>query len=603
MKGGSKLTAEHLERKVCIYVRQSTQIQVQMHGESTRRQYDLRSRALDLGWGADQIVVVDEDLGKSAGKVGVVRAGYQRLLEAIIGGEIGAIMSVEISRLARQDSEGHKVVEVAALMDTLLIDESQIYDPRVSDDRLLLGLKVLLSSNEIRQMRQRMEENRLRKAQRGELRLKLPVGLVSEGGGKIGIDSNQAVQGAVRQVFERFRLRGRQRDVLEYFNDNQLLFPRHRGDWDGPLEWAQISVPRVRDILTNPLYAGGYVYGRTEQKISVNAAGVMSRKVQERPSEEWEVARWGDFDGYISREEYDANQERLKPGLRKSRRSDGPALLSQLVLCGRCGQVMYTHYQGTRGDYVAYICCADQLHYGKDMCQRIPGKGIDELVARKVVAALTPAQVELSLAAMAELERQQAELHAQWQRQLEGAKYKAGLAQRRYEQVEPENRLVSRQLELNWERELRVVDQVEEQYRVFCEKRPLKLSDTQRQSLLRLSQDFSRLWEAETTSWPDRKRLIKLLIADVTLTRQAQSVQVKIRWHTNQVDTCTIQLPTLGGPKTPKPIVERIRSLYKTLTDPEMAVILNQEGYRTAYGNRFTTKIVADTRRRNNLRK
>jgi DNA invertase Pin-like site-specific DNA recombinase len=558
---------------------------------------------LDLGWREDQIVMVDEDLGKSAGKAGVARAGYQHLLEAIIGGGVGAIMSVEISRLARQDSEGHKVVEVAALMDTLLIDESQIYDPCVSDDRLMLGLKVLLSSNEIRQMRHRMGENRLRKAQRGELHLKLPVGLVSEGGGKIGIDPNQAVQGAVRQVFEQFRLRGRQRDVLRYFNDNDLLFPRHRGAWDGALEWARLSVPRVRDILTNPLYAGGYVYGRTEYKISVNAAGVMSRKVQERPSEEWAVARWGEFQGYISREEYDANQERLKPGLRKSRRSDGPALLGQMVLCGRCGQAMYTHYQGNRGGYVTYNCCADQLHYGKDVCQRIPGSGVDELVARKVIAALTPAQIELSLAAMAELERQQAELHEQWQRQLEGAQYKAQLAQRRYEQVEPENRLVVRQLELNWERELREVDQLEEKYRLFCQRQPLKLNDAQRQSLLCLSQDFSRLWEAETTSWADRKRLIRLMIADVTLTRQAQSVQMIIRWHTNQVDTSNIQLPALGSPKTPKPILERIRSLYTTHTDPEIAVILNQEGFRTAYGNLFTTKIVADTRRRNNLRK
>jgi DNA invertase Pin-like site-specific DNA recombinase len=603
MKGENKLRNWHLERKVCIYVRQSSQVQVEMHGESTRRQYDLRQRALDLGWQAEQISVVDEDLGKSAAQIGRVRSGYQRLVEAMAGGEVGAIMSVEISRLARQDSEGHKVVELAALMEALLIDEGQIYDPRQSDDRLLLGLKVLLSSNEIRQMHQRMAENRVRKAQRGELELKLPVGLVSEGRGKIGMDPNEAVRGAVCQVFEQFRLRGRQRDVLVYFNDNHLLFPRHRGNWKGRLEWAKLSVPRVRDILTNPLYAGGYVYGRTEFKISINGQGELSRKLCERPCEQWGVVRWGDFEGYISREEYEANQERLQPGRRKSRRSDGAALLSQIVLCGHCGQSMYTHYQGNRGAYVTYTCCADQLHYGTKVCQRVPGAAVDELVAKKVVAALSPAQIELSLAAMAELERQQTEIHQQWQRQLEGASYLARLAQRRYEQVEPENRLVARQLELNWERELQTVKQLEQDYHALCQKQPLRLSDEQRCKLLCLAQDFPRLWEAETTSWSDRKRLIKLLVADVTLKREADSIRVQIRWHTNQADTYDLPVPIIGGAKTPKPVVERLRSLYQTHTDPEIAAILNQEGLLTGYGNLFTRQIVADTRRRNNLRK
>ena len=603
MKGENKLTSGHLERKVCIYVRQSTPMQVQIHGESTRRQYDLRYRAIELGWREEQIVVVDEDLGKSASDLGRDREGYQRLLGEIVSGQVGALLSVEISRLARQDSEGHKVVEVAALMETLLIDESRIYDPRLSDDRLMLGLKVLLSSNEIRQMGQRMEENRLRKAQRGELRLKLPVGLVSEGGGKIGLDPNQAVQGAVRTVFEQFRLRGQQRDVLRYFNDNNLLFPRHRGNWEGPLEWARLSVPRVRDVLTNPLYAGGYVYGRTEFKISLNSKGNLVRKLQERPREEWEVVRWGAYEGYISQEEYEANQERLKPGVRKSRRSDGPALLSQSVLCGRCGQAMYTHYQGNRGDYVTYICCADQLHYGKSICQRIPGARIDRFVTQRLLEVLSPAQIELSLAAMAALERQQAALHRQWQLQLEGARYSARLAQRRYEQVEPENRLVARQLEKNWERELTEVAGLEEMYQRFCQKQPLRLSDAQRQDLLCLAQDFPRLWEAETTNWAERKNLLKLLIADVTLTRQAESIRVQIRWHTNQAESHDLPVPVSGSPKTPNLIVERLRSLYRTHTDPEIAAILNQEGLRTAYGNLFTPRIVADTRRRNCLDK
>jgi len=288
MSGESKIGVSHLDRRVCIYVRQSTPMQVQEHEESTRRQYDLKERALVLGWQKAQMVVIDDDLGKSASGIGQERAGYQRLLREVVSGQVGAILSVEMSRLARQDSEGHKLVELAALMETLLIDENQVYDPQCSDDRLMLGLKVLLSSNEIRLMRQRLQENRLRKAQRGELDLKLPVGLVGEGEGRISLDPNEAVQGAVRLVFELFRQNGRQSAVLHYFNENGLLFPRHprHGDWEGPLEWERLSVPRVKDILTNPLYAGAYVYGRNRRKVSVNTRGELTHKLQEQPVED-----------------------------------------------------------------------------------------------------------------------------------------------------------------------------------------------------------------------------------------------------------------------------------------------------------------------------
>jgi DNA invertase Pin-like site-specific DNA recombinase len=605
MSGESKISASHLERKVCIYVRQSTPMQVQEHDESTRRQYDLRERALALGWQEMQIVVIDEDLGKSASGVGQVRAGYQRLLREVVSGQVGAILSVEMSRLARQDSEGHKLVEIATLMETLLVDESQVYDPQRSDDRLMLGLKVLLSSNEIRLMRQRLQENRLRKAQRGELRLKLPVGLVSEGEGRIGLDPNEAVQGAVRLVFDLFRQNGRQSDVLHYFNENGLLFPRHRrhGDWEGPLEWQRLSVQRVRETLTNPLYAGAYVYGRSEHKVCVNAKGELVRKLRDRPLEEWCVAYWDVFQGYISRSEYEANQQRLNAAPQRTRRNDGEALLSQMVLCGHCGRSMYTHYAGDRGNYITYLCCAEQLHYGKTVCQRIPGERVDQGVAQRLLEALTPLQIELSLAALAELERQQAELHQQWQRQLEAARYEASLAQRRYERVEPENRLVSRQLEHRWEQQLQNVACLEADYHRFCQNQPPSLNSTQRQRLLDLAQDFPRLWQAETTTWAERKKLLKLLIADVTLTRQSQDVQVQIRWHTNLVETFMVTIPAPGWPKIPAALIERLCTLYQSHTDQQIAAILNQEGLRSSTGKLFTKHTIAGIRHRNQLPK
>jgi len=252
----SKVTEDHLRRKACIYIRQSSLAQVQEHQESTRRQYDLQGCAQGLGWETSQIEVMDEDLGQSASAVGRVRAGYQRLLAWVVTGEVGAIFSLEVSRLARQDSEGYRLVEVAALTGTLLIDEQQVYDPGQGDDRLMLGLKVLLSSNEVRIMRQRLQENKMRKAQRGELRLSLPIGLVYDRPSGVMLDPDEQVQGAVQWVFSRFRLSGRLNSVVQYFRENGLLFPRRKGNWDGALEWGELSASRTHSILSNPLYAG-----------------------------------------------------------------------------------------------------------------------------------------------------------------------------------------------------------------------------------------------------------------------------------------------------------------------------------------------------------
>jgi DNA invertase Pin-like site-specific DNA recombinase len=556
-----------------------------------------------LGWREDQIEVIDEDLGQSASEAGRVRAGYQRLLGEMLSGQVGAVLSVEVSRLARQDSEGYRLVEIAAWMGTLLADESQVYDPRLADDRLMLGLKVLLSSNEIRLMRQRLQENKVRKAQRGELRLQLPIGLVNEVGGGVGLDPNEAVQGAVRLVFERFRLGGRQSELVRYFNEHRLLFPRRRGNWDGPLEWGRLSLQRVHSLLTNPLYAGAYVYGRTERRTQVVDGGRITRQLQDRPREAWLAVEWEAFPGYLSREEYEANQQRLKHHTPRHRRRDGTALLGGLVLCGQCGKRMYVFYNGNGGHSSTYVCSTNQGRFAEKVCQRVPAGGIDRAVAQRLLEALSPAQIEVSLAALSELERQQAGLRQQRQRQLEGARYAASLAQRRYEQVEPENRLVVRQLEGRWEQQLQEVTRLEAEYNRFCQTQLPCLNAAQRQRLLDLAQDLPRLWQAETTTWAERKGLLELLAADVTLTRTADCIRVQIRWHTNQVETLDVPLPLRGSPRTPAEILERIRTLYPTHSDRQIAGILNQEGIRTAYGNVFTGQLVADTRRRNHLQK
>mgnify|MGYP001396175900 CR=1 FL=1 len=409
----NKIQEGHLHRKACVYVRQSTFTQVQEHQESTRRQYDLYQRARQLGWKDNQIEIMDEDLGHSASDQSQQRIGFQKLLGKVVTGEVGAIFSVEVSRLARQDSEGHRLVEVSALTGTLLIDEQQVYDPRLSDDRLILGLKVLLSSNEIRLMGQRLRENQLRKAQRGELRLNVPVGLIFVPHIGIQLDPDEQVQGAVRLLFERFRLSGHFSSVVRYFHENGLLFPRRKGTWHGKLEWGPLSLERVREVLANPLYAGAYVYGRSKRQTIIHSENHIDRPRQPLPQEEWTVAHWDTFKGYISREEYEANQtyltqNRTHPHMPScSRRRDGPALLGGKILCGRCGLPLHVGYQGTNGSRSVYLCNSRQIHYGEMACQRIPGKRVDQWVIERMMAALTPVQIELSLAIAKELEHQQ----------------------------------------------------------------------------------------------------------------------------------------------------------------------------------------------------
>ncbi len=488
-----KVQFEHLERWAYVYVRQSSMAQVTEHQESTRRQYELKNRARQLGWPDERIVVIDEDQAHSASDPDQVRHGFERLLAEVVVGRVGAIFSLEVSRLARQDSEGHRLVEVAAMTGTLLIDEQQVYDPRLSDDRLMLGLKVLLSSNEIRLMGDRLWNNKLKKAQRGELRINLPIGLVFEADDSIGLDPNERVQAAVRLLFERFQLSGKISQVVRYFHDQKLEFPKRKGGWHGPLQWGLLSCERVRQALANPLYAGAYVYGRVTHRAAAKPPDKRHQRVVRLPPPDWAVTLWDAFPSYISRAEYEANQailerNRLKSPGGPARRRDGPALLTGIALCGYCGRYLQVVYSGQDHQHITYSCCYRQRRYAEPICQRVPGRPVDAAIAQALLAALTPAQIELSLAVSQEMERQQAQLRHQWQLKLEGASYAVRLAQRRYEQVDPDNRLVARHLERQWEAALRDLERIEAEFARQQTNLP-PLDATQRQQLTNLVQD------------------------------------------------------------------------------------------------------------------
>lgn len=604
----SLIQTEHTQRRAYIYIRQSSIAQVYDHQESTRRQYELRTRARHLGWSESSIVIIDQDLGYSASDEHETRAGFQQLFSDVAVGQVGAIFSLEVSRVARQDSEWHRLIEIAAISGTLLIDEQQVYDPRLSDDRLMLGIKGLLSSSELRQMGMRLWENRLRKAQRGELRINLPIGFIFDADEGVMRDPNIQVQDAVKLLFERYQLDGTISGVVRYFHEQELDFPKHKGGWETTLQWGPLSCQRVSAILHNPVYAGAYVFGRKTKRAELKPPTKRHQKTVDLPPEEWAVTLWDAFDGYLTQAEYDENQRQLlkrhgRHQPKRNHRRDGSALLTGLALCGRCGRHLQVRYSGQNARYVTYLCNHRQRRYAEPVCQQIPGADVDRLIAKTVLAALTPVQIELAVAVADELSAQQETLRQQWQHRLDAANYAVRLAERRYEQVDPDNRLVASTLEQRWNDALLAVTQIEADFAQQMQLNSPTLDSNGLQHLHDMVHDLPQLWQADTTSWTQRKALLAFLIADVTLTRNQTNVLVHIRWHTNQLSTLTIPLPQRGAPSINQEVCNVIRTLALSLTDSDIAIELNKLNHTTAQGKSFTSTRVAGIRQRFNITK
>lgn len=599
-RASGKIRFDHLERRAYIYVRQSTLHQVYHNQESRRRQYALQEQAMTLGWPPSAIVMVDEDQGLSGRDAD--RPGFRRLTEAVARGEVGAIFSLEISRLSRRGSVWQALIELCAWHDTLLIDEEGVYDPNLPGDRLQLDLHGLVYTNELDILRRRMQMSREEKARRGELRFHPPTGLVHDRQGHLRLDPDEEVQGAVRLLFEQFQCRGSAAAVVRYFHAHGLFFPtRHFGGVrDGELVWKPLTYQRTLQVLHHPLYAGAYAYGRRAYSRQRKPREKRGQRGVRRPQEEWIGLLWDAFPGYISREEYEANQRRLAANRPKRAGSgaarSGVALLGGRVVCGVCGQRMQVEYSGTGGRYVVYAC-RPWLRYGQGRaCQRVPGKGVDRSVVQAVLEALTPAEIELSLQMLEEVARQTEALQQQWELRLERARYEANLARRRYRHAEPENRLVARTLEREWEECLQALAQAKQEYAVAQREVPLILSEEERERLLTLARDLPALWEAESTTPAERKEVLRLLVADVTLTRRDTDILVQLRWFTNEVEERTVSLPQRGA-RTDPAVLERIRELTPTHTDAEIAALLNEAGLCTARGKSFIASRVRDLRR------
>jgi DNA invertase Pin-like site-specific DNA recombinase len=594
---GSKVTTRHLDLLAIVYVRQSTRQQVADHGESTRLQYALVERAVALGWQTSRVMVIDDDLGKSGASV-IGRAGFQRLVTEITMGHVGLVLGIEMSRLARSGKDWYQLLELCALSGALLADADGIYDPVDYNDRLLLGLKGTMSEAELHLLKQRMLAGKQAKARRGELAIPLPTGYVRRPSGEATLDPDEQVQTVVRLVFAKFAELGTLHGVLRWLVDHdvELGIRLRAGPDKGELVWRRPNRMTLQNILHSPVYAGIYAYGRRRVDPRRQVPGRPSTGRVVRTPDEWLVAIPDALPAYLTVEAYHANLARLAanaaraetPGVVRA----GSALLSGLARCGRCGRRMTVRYhlrqQTTQPEYV----CARQLtDYGAGQrCQALAGACVDALVTNQVLAALAPAAVEVSLRAAEQVTAERAELERIWAQRLERAQVAVDRARRCYRLAEPENRLVVRQLEADWEAALAAEVRLQEDYNRFTRTRPQPLTGAQQQAIIALAADIEGLWAAPTTTDADRKQIIRALVEQVTITVTGTSerVTVTIAWaggHTTGGQTVR-PVARLDQLSCYPQLLERVRQLAEQGHRARaIANRLHAEGFRPAKGH------------------
>jgi DNA invertase Pin-like site-specific DNA recombinase len=602
-----KVLAWHRDRLAIVYVRQSTAQQVLDHQESTRMQYGLVDRAQALGWAADRVLVIDEDLGRSGTRADD-RTGFQRLVLEVSLDHVGLILGVEMSRLARSNTDWYQLLELCALFRTLLADLDGVYDPTQYNDRLLLGLKGTLSEAELHVLQQRMHQGRLAKARRGELTFALPIGYVWGPDGELLFDPDEQAQAVVRLIFGKFAELGTLHGVLRYLADRDIrLEVRVReGSGKGELVWRRPNRMTLQCMLKHPLYGGAYVYGRRQEDPRRRRSGrPRSGRVLVAPSQ-WLAFVPDRGPAYLTWEQYQANLARLEANRARAASRGavraGPALLAGLVVCARCDTRLLVRYRGSPAR-ATYVCARHASDYGAPHCQHVAAAGLDALVCQQVLAALEPAALELSLVATERVEQERAELLRLWQQRQERAAYEVERARRQYDAVEPEHRLVARTLERRWEEQLAAQQQLEEAYHRVLDEQPRTLSEQERTTIRRLAADIPALWAAPTTTDADRKELIRQVVERIVVQAQGASerVQVTIDWAGGEQTQGMVRRPIrqTADLSTYPQICERVRAWTREgMTVQSIAERLHQEGYQPPRGERFGLQAVRDLRRR-----
>jgi DNA invertase Pin-like site-specific DNA recombinase len=593
VNGEHKITNGHRERTALIYLRQSSMVQVREHTESTRSQYALADKAAALGWPRSDIEVIDTDLGIS-GKWGVAREGFTELVTRVCSGDVGAIFGIEITRLARSNADVARLAEFAKITGTLLIDPDGVYDPADVNDRVLLGFKGTMGEMELHVMAQRLHANKRAAAERGELRTPLPVGFIHDDAGDIVIDPDAEVQATIADVFAAFAACGSAYGVVAAFKDRRFPLRAYGGAWAGQLRWGKLTHARVLGVLKNPCYAGAYVHGRYSSRRTVEPDGTVRTGLVERPRAEWPVLIKDHHEGYITWADYLANEARLaanrtNAGARPPR--EGSALCQGIITCGSCGKPMRTNYHTDQRP--SYECSSRADRLTTPTCRSVAAATIDDAVARVLLDALTPEQVALALAAADEVAGRHQRVSRAAELAVERARYDADRAERAFGACEPENRLVARTLEARWEARLTALAEAEQALQAATESLPPLPG---RADLEKLAADLPALWHAPATSSKDRKRLLRTLIADVTLLPEPDQAKVRIgiRWHTGAADELQATRAVHPGTarRSPSPAVEMVRRLGPLTPAAELAEQLNAAGLATGNGRPFDVKAV-----------
>jgi DNA invertase Pin-like site-specific DNA recombinase len=612
-----KVKSSHTRRAAVVYIRQSHPSQVENNRESTARQYALVEKAIALGWAKHQVTTIDEDLGVS-GKVFVKRSGFDHLNAEVAMGRVGIILGLEVSRLARSNADWYRLLDMCAITDTLLADSDGVYHPGLFNDRLILGLKGTMSEAELHVLRERLDGGIRNKAARGELRRALPVGLVwGEQEGEIRFHPDEAVTGAIRTLFAKFRELGSARQVWLWFRSQNLSFPMHPLGMVPSLatchqlRWVTPSYAAIYSVLSNPVYAGAYVYGKTRNERYVDEHGTVRKRIRHLSKEEWSVFLPEHHEGFIDWATFEAIQARLQSnipaGLHQAGHAlrEGSALLQGLAICGTCGRRLRIAYQGTNST-PRYYCRGEELNGGhRAECLNVGGLTIDQAVSNVFLEALTPAAVEATDLAVQQLESHHDAALSQWRLEVERARYEAERAERQYKTVDPENRLVARGLEKEWETHLQKLASAETELRRREQERPRTLTDKERQRINTLGSDLRLVWTAPTTTDRDRKELLRTLLEEVILKveRKENHADLTLRWRSGMITKLDVRLKSyqVQGPKTDEDTLSLLRRLAAYYPDDIIARILNRQERKPAYGGQFTAGHVGNLRRYHNI--
>ena len=608
MPDAATLTPSQLRRAAVVYVRQSSPSQLERNTESTARQYALVNRAVELGFPRAAVVMIDEDLGVSGAGV-AERSGFARLAAEVALGHVGLVLGLEVSRLARNNADWYRLLDLCAITDTLIGDGDGLYHPRAFNDRLVLGLKGTMSEAELHTLRARLEGGIRSKAARGELRRGLPVGFVwGQADGEVRFHPDEQVCGAIRTVFARFAELGSVRATWLWFRAEGLVFPLQATTLGGPrqIRWVTPTYTAIHRVVASPVYAGAYVYGKTRHERYVTETGQVRTRSRRLPQAEWEVLIPDHHPGFIDWATYQANQARIAANIRPQAHQpggavrEGAALLQGIAVCGRCGRRLATHYRG-RNSTPGYHCAGRILVNGRGVwCLSVGGVQLDQAVAGAFLAALTPAGLQAAVAAAEQLEADHDAALAQWRLEVERARYQATKAERRYLAVDPDNRLVARGLERDWEAKLAALAAAEAELASRERRRPRTLTAAERAAIGALGGDLARVWSAPTTTDRDRKELLRTLLEEVIVNvdRDAAQAHLIMRWRGGAISQLDVALPRSHPPKirTSEDTIALVRRLAAHYPDAQIAGILNRQGRRSARGQRFTASIVQGLR-------